>query len=236
MLSFRGRVSLAAAATTHPQVLLAVDAPQLLVVGRYTFPRQKITQAAIAEPAAFRRQVAPQRSIISPCRLISAVRAGLRRPDCTPDDRSGRDMHEHGRQLPASRRASPFFFTPDPSAPRCPASPRPAASSTERFPPRAPANAEPRIPPARPTSTSVCRMSRSSRRDVGTRPPSPCLPLLLQDRDELLFAEPAPLHIRPTPLRRTLPSRGHISGEHVKPLEGGSQSFSPRGNLVAAKA
>jgi len=39
--------------------------------------------------------------------------------------------------------------------------------------------------------------------------------LLLRDRDDLLFAEPATLHFRPLPSRRTLPSRGHTSGEHV---------------------
>ncbi|MGI9374913.1 MAG: hypothetical protein ACR2PC_02270, partial [Tsuneonella suprasediminis] len=39
--------------------------------------------------------------------------------------------------------------------------------------------------------------------------------LFLQNRDDLLFAEPASLHSNPTPLRRTLPKTGHISGEHV---------------------
>ncbi|MGE4340499.1 MAG: helix-turn-helix transcriptional regulator [Pigmentiphaga sp.] len=39
--------------------------------------------------------------------------------------------------------------------------------------------------------------------------------MLLQDRDDLLFAEPAALHLRPTPSRRTLLKIGHISGEHV---------------------
>ncbi|WP_228135328.1 hypothetical protein, partial [Qipengyuania citrea] len=31
--------------------------------------------------------------------------------------------------------------------------------------------------------------------------------------------EPASLHSRPTPLRRTLPKIGHISGEHVNRFE-----------------
>ena len=39
--------------------------------------------------------------------------------------------------------------------------------------------------------------------------------LLLQYRDDLLFAEPASFHFRPTPSRRTLPKTGHISGEHI---------------------
>ena len=39
--------------------------------------------------------------------------------------------------------------------------------------------------------------------------------LLLQYRGDLLFAEPASLHCRPTPLRWTLPNTGHISGEHI---------------------
>ena len=40
--------------------------------------------------------------------------------------------------------------------------------------------------------------------------------LLLQNRDDLLFAEPASLQYPPTSLRRALPRTGHISGEHVK--------------------
>lgn len=38
---------------------------------------------------------------------------------------------------------------------------------------------------------------------------------LLQDRNDLPFVEPAPLHCRPTPSCSTLQSGGHISGKHV---------------------
>ena len=38
---------------------------------------------------------------------------------------------------------------------------------------------------------------------------------LTQLRNDLLFAEPAAAHLRPTPSRRTLPKIGHISGAHV---------------------
>jgi hypothetical protein len=40
--------------------------------------------------------------------------------------------------------------------------------------------------------------------------------LLLQDRDDLLFAEPVASHFRPTPLRRTLLKILHILGEHIR--------------------
>jgi len=70
----RAQRPLAPATATHPQSFLAIDAQQLLVVGRDALPRQQITQAAIAEPATLCRQLAqplPQRPVIRPCRLVT---------------------------------------------------------------------------------------------------------------------------------------------------------------------
>lgn len=109
------------------------------------------------------------------------------------------------------------FLVPDPSKPRCPASPRPAASSAPSSPLRATAATAPQIHLGRRISTSTCRMSQSSlipwrRQTSAVAIPASCL---IQDRDDLLFVEPASLHSSPTPWRRTLPAIGHISGEHV---------------------
>ena len=70
----RAQRPLAPATATHAQSFLAVDAQQLLVVGCDALPRQQIAQAAITEPATFRRQFAqplPQRPVIGPCRLVT---------------------------------------------------------------------------------------------------------------------------------------------------------------------
>jgi hypothetical protein len=81
--------------------------------------------------------------------------------------------------------------------------------------PRASAVAASRTPPARHTSTSTCRTRRAdpvAAAHIRRRHPAF---LLLRDRNDLLFAEPAPLHIRPTPSRRTLLKHRSHFREHV---------------------
>lgn len=54
----RAQRPLAATTAAHPQAFLAVDAKQLLVVGRHAFAGQKIAQTPITEPAALSGQFA----------------------------------------------------------------------------------------------------------------------------------------------------------------------------------
>lgn len=98
---------------------------------------------------------------------------------------------------------------------RYPVSSQPAVSSAASSPPRANAAAALRTPPAGRTSISTFRTSLSRPRDGGRPPPSPCPPLIPQDRDDLLIVAPGSLHYRPSPWRRTLPANGHISAEQV---------------------
>lgn len=108
------------------------------------------------------------------------------------------------------------FLMPDPSTPPCRASPRPAASSPEYSPARA--SSVDRHWPL-PTAKLRSPLGERGRTDAVTaahlRHRHSSL-LLLQYRNDLLFAKTASLHFRPTPLRRTQPKTGHMSEEHFR--------------------
>lgn len=76
--SARAQSPFANATATDPKPFLTVDAQQHLVVRSHAFPRQQVAQAAIAEPATFRRLLAqpfPQCPVIRPRRLVTDHRA-----------------------------------------------------------------------------------------------------------------------------------------------------------------
>lgn len=87
----------------HPQVLIAISAAASCAWALCP-PAPADIREPVAEAAALCRQFAqtlPQRAIVRPRCTYTGSPGDSRRPGCTSDARSGRDVHGHGRRHPA---------------------------------------------------------------------------------------------------------------------------------------
>ncbi len=95
--------TLHATAAADPQVLLAIYPQQLLVVGRRALPRQQIAlgvdsrNGGARPPVRVAAAAADHRPDVT---IDNGSPAGTHRSDRTPDARSSRDVHWHGRRPP----------------------------------------------------------------------------------------------------------------------------------------